>query len=98
MIDSKKRDRETRTILIWGYLIAYWVTQAIFITYDIAYNVMIIISVVVMCINIAGCYYWLKYKGRSIWFLPLSLIGLFGWIVLAMLKDKNIQEDNNGDI
>ena len=37
---------------------------------------------------------WAKYKGINIWFSLLSLLGIIGWIILAVIPDRAIVIDN----
>jgi hypothetical protein len=46
-------------------------------------------NLVLLFFSLAACYYWIKYKGLNRWLTLLGIIGVVGFIVLGIIKDKN---------
>jgi hypothetical protein len=44
---------------------------------------------------LAGSWHWAKYKGRSGWWALLGLLAPIGFIPLALMKDKYVEEAKN---
>jgi hypothetical protein len=44
-------------------------------------------------INGIVCYFWIQFKSRSAWFWSLFILGVIGWIVLAVIKDETVVSD-----
>ena len=96
--EQKKYYQDSRDHWFWRGFIPFAVIERVITTYlnnnsaftdgtAIAFNVLI--AVMGLSIIIMVVYKWVKYKGLSKWSMLFSLIGLFGFIPLALIKDRN---------
>ena|ERR1035437_6374100 len=80
--------KRLRNVFIWAYVVGLFIATVTIPSLNLPETVMILMFLAVLALNFIGCYFWLKVKNRSYWFLPIALFGWFGWIVLSILKNK----------
>jgi hypothetical protein len=76
--------RRVRTALvIGGTVIGY---MSLLFTQDAVINSMLAVA---LCTSVFGCYLWAKIKGRHWIWMIFGLLAPIGFLMLAVLRDKN---------
>ena len=97
--EEKTYFRTKRTDTFWKVIIPLTLIQrvvvfflsymGIYIPLPLALVINIITIFFFLSLYILTCFYWAMYKGRNKWFMLLGLVGLLGFIPLALIKDKS---------
>ena len=90
-MDKKDSYRKARNTGVWIGIIVLFITRF--------FGEVPFIGIPLWVIGIAlvlwGCWNWVKYKGRSGWWTLWGIISPIGFIPLALMKDKYVEEAQN---
>ena len=87
-MDKRDTYRKNRNAWVWAGIVCLIISRAM--------GAILPFSVLFWLLGVgfvlSGCWYWAKYKGRSGWLTLWGLLAPIGFIPLALMNDKYLEE------
>jgi len=80
--------KKNRDQCFTGFLIIFALGRYFSYSIKISWTQAIIIDSFQILVELVGCYFWMKYKGRNPWLATFGILGPIGWLILALIKDR----------